>query len=68
MSEDIDKHVIRKYEIGCKVGKGAYGVVWYVDTYRQVYSTQLQCNAIYFYIIQHILLLKTISDNTMQMR
>lgn len=28
MSEDIDKHVLRKYEIGQKVGKGAYGIVW----------------------------------------
>jgi mitogen-activated protein kinase 15 len=28
MSEDIDRHVLRKYEIGSKVGKGAYGIVW----------------------------------------
>ena len=28
MSEDIDKHVLRKYEIGQRVGKGAYGIVW----------------------------------------
>lgn len=28
MSEEIDKHVIRKYEIGPKLGKGAYGIVW----------------------------------------
>lgn len=28
MSEEIDKHVLRKYEIGQKVGKGAYGIVW----------------------------------------
>ena len=30
MSEDeqIDQHVLRKYEIVHKVGKGAYGVVW----------------------------------------
>ncbi len=28
MSEEIDKHVLRKYEIGPKVGKGAYGIVW----------------------------------------
>ncbi|KAG9392705.1 cyclin-dependent kinase like [Carpediemonas membranifera] len=27
-SEDIDKHVLRKYEIVRKVGKGAYGIVW----------------------------------------
>eukprot|EP00019_Armaparvus_languidus_P000490 CAMPEP_0168589812 /NCGR_PEP_ID=MMETSP0420-20121227/6217_1 /TAXON_ID=498008 /ORGANISM="Pessonella sp." /LENGTH=382 /DNA_ID=CAMNT_0008625395 /DNA_START=28 /DNA_END=1176 /DNA_ORIENTATION=- len=26
--EDIDKHVLRKYEIQQKLGKGAYGVVW----------------------------------------
>eukprot|EP01102_Stenamoeba_stenopodia_P013011 TRINITY_DN415_c0_g4_i1.p1 TRINITY_DN415_c0_g4~~TRINITY_DN415_c0_g4_i1.p1 ORF type:complete len:440 (+),score=131.97 TRINITY_DN415_c0_g4_i1:419-1738(+) len=28
VSEDIDKHVLRKYEILQKLGKGAYGVVW----------------------------------------
>jgi len=28
MSEDIDQHVLRKYEIGQRVGKGAYGIVW----------------------------------------
>jgi len=28
MSEEIDKHVMRKYEIGPKLGKGAYGIVW----------------------------------------
>jgi mitogen-activated protein kinase 15 len=28
MSEEIDKHVLRKYEIAQKLGKGAYGIVW----------------------------------------
>lgn len=28
VSEEIDKHVLRKYEILQKLGKGAYGVVW----------------------------------------
>ncbi|CAM9240812.1 unnamed protein product [Ascophyllum nodosum] len=28
MSEDIDKHVLRRFEICHKLGKGAYGVVW----------------------------------------
>jgi len=28
MSDEIDKHVLRKYEIGQKLGKGAYGIVW----------------------------------------
>eukprot|EP01025_Chloroclados_australasicus_P049170 TRINITY_DN5590_c0_g1_i7.p2 TRINITY_DN5590_c0_g1~~TRINITY_DN5590_c0_g1_i7.p2 ORF type:complete len:436 (-),score=36.31 TRINITY_DN5590_c0_g1_i7:3928-5235(-) len=28
MSEDIDKRVLRKYEISQKLGKGAYGIVW----------------------------------------
>ncbi|GBG72475.1 hypothetical protein CBR_g12050 [Chara braunii] len=28
MSEEIDKHVLRKYEISHKLGKGAYGIVW----------------------------------------
>ncbi|CDJ56435.1 CMGC kinase, MAPK family TgMAPK2, putative [Eimeria maxima] len=28
MIEDVDKHVLRKYDIVQKLGKGAYGVVW----------------------------------------
>lgn len=28
MSEEIDKHILRKYEVGKRVGKGAYGIVW----------------------------------------
>eukprot|EP01028_Stygiella_incarcerata_P011218 TRINITY_DN623_c0_g2_i3.p1 TRINITY_DN623_c0_g2~~TRINITY_DN623_c0_g2_i3.p1 ORF type:complete len:392 (-),score=87.35 TRINITY_DN623_c0_g2_i3:541-1716(-) len=28
MSEEIDKHIFRKYEVGAKLGKGAYGIVW----------------------------------------
>jgi len=28
MSEEIDKHVLKKYEIQQKLGKGAYGIVW----------------------------------------
>ncbi len=28
MSEEIDKHVTRKYDIAQKLGKGAYGIVW----------------------------------------
>jgi len=28
MSEEIDRHVCRKYEILQKLGKGAYGIVW----------------------------------------
>jgi len=27
-NEDIDKHILRKYEVSQKLGKGAYGVVW----------------------------------------
>jgi len=27
-SEDIDTDILRKYEIGQKLGKGAYGIVW----------------------------------------
>ncbi|KNC47059.1 uncharacterized protein AMSG_03483 [Thecamonas trahens ATCC 50062] len=30
MSEDIDKHVLRKYSVVQKLGKGAYGIVWKV--------------------------------------
>lgn len=28
MSEDIDARVLAKFEIICKLGKGAYGIVW----------------------------------------
>ena len=28
MSEEIERHVLRKFEIGQRLGKGAYGVVW----------------------------------------
>jgi len=28
MSEEIDRHVLRKYDILQKLGKGAYGIVW----------------------------------------
>jgi len=28
MSEEIDRHVTRKYEVVQKLGKGAYGIVW----------------------------------------
>ena len=28
MSEEIDQHVLRKYDVVQKLGKGAYGIVW----------------------------------------
>jgi len=28
MTEEIDKHLARKYEVAQKLGKGAYGIVW----------------------------------------
>ena len=28
MSEEIERHVVRKFEIAGRLGKGAYGVVW----------------------------------------
>lgn len=28
MSEEIEPHILRKYEIIQKLGKGAYGIVW----------------------------------------
>ena len=28
MSEEIDRHVLRKYDVAQKLGKGAYGIVW----------------------------------------
>ena len=28
MSENIESHILRKYDIQQKLGKGAYGIVW----------------------------------------
>jgi mitogen-activated protein kinase 15 len=28
MNEEIEPHIIRKFEIVQKIGKGAYGIVW----------------------------------------
>jgi len=28
MSEDVDNHVLNKYEVQSRIGKGAYGIVW----------------------------------------
>jgi len=28
MTEELEAHVLRKYEILQKLGKGAYGIVW----------------------------------------
>ena len=28
MTEEIEAHVLKKYEILQKIGKGAYGIVW----------------------------------------
>lgn len=28
MTEEIESHVLKKYEILQKLGKGAYGIVW----------------------------------------
>lgn len=28
MSEEIDRHILRKYDVVQKLGKGAYGIVW----------------------------------------
>ena len=28
MSEDIDPHILKRYEIIKKIGMGAYGIVW----------------------------------------
>jgi mitogen-activated protein kinase 15 len=30
MSEELEKHVLRRYEVTAKMGKGAYGIVWRV--------------------------------------
>merc|ERR1711907_391719 len=28
MTDEIDKHIMRKYDVVQKLGKGAYGIVW----------------------------------------
>jgi mitogen-activated protein kinase 15 len=30
MSEEVESHILKRYEIIKKVGKGAYGIVWKV--------------------------------------
>ena len=35
MSEEIDRHVLRKYDILQKLGKGAYGIVWRAQSKQQ---------------------------------
>lgn len=30
MSEDIEAHVLKRYEIVSRLGRGAYGIVWKV--------------------------------------
>jgi mitogen-activated protein kinase 15 len=27
-NEDVDRHVLKRYDIGQRLGKGAYGIVW----------------------------------------
>jgi len=34
MTEEVDKKLLRSYEIAQKLGKGAYGVVWKGHTTR----------------------------------
>ena len=28
MSDEVDRHVMKRYDIVQKLGKGAYGIVW----------------------------------------
>ena len=28
MGDEVERHILRKYEIQNKLGKGAYGIVW----------------------------------------
>ena len=35
MSDEIDRHVLRKYDILQKLGKGAYGIVWRAQRKKQ---------------------------------
>jgi hypothetical protein len=34
MSEEIDRHVLKRYEVQLKLGKGAYGIVWKANDKR----------------------------------
>ena len=42
MSEEIDRHVLRKYEVIQKLGKGAYGIVWRATDRRQQETVALK--------------------------
>jgi mitogen-activated protein kinase 15 len=42
MSEEVDKHVLRRYEISTKLGKGAYGIVWKAEDKKTKDSVALK--------------------------
>lgn len=42
MSEDIEKHILRKYEVSQKLGKGAYGIVWKAVDRRSGHTVALK--------------------------
>ena len=42
MSEAVDAHVRRKYDVQAKLGKGAYGIVWRAVDRRSGETTALK--------------------------
>lgn len=42
MTDEIDRHVLRKYKISKKLGKGAYGVVWKAEDKRSGHTVAMK--------------------------
>ena len=42
MSEEVESHIIKRYEIIKKIGKGAYGIVWKVVDKRSKETVALK--------------------------
>jgi len=60
MSDEVDAHVLRKYDRGERVGKGAYGIVWKSRDKK----TRVEAN-ILDYTLNHVLFLFLRRDDSL---